>query len=275
MFEVVLRERLAENIVSLTIKAPLIVKKVKAGQFVILRLDERGERIPLTVVSSDSSNNTIRIIVQETGKTTMKFGKLRVGDAIRDIVGPLGNATEVKKYGHVLVVGGGVGLAEAYPVTQAFKKAKNKVSVIIGAQNKDLLILEDAFKQVCDVLYICTDDGSKGHKGFVTEVLNELLESGERIDLVYTVGPPVMMKKVAELTRPHAIHTIASLNTTMVDGTGMCGSCRVTVNGETKFACIDGPEFDAHKIDFTELLERQKLYQEKERISLQKYLREK
>jgi NAD(P)H-flavin reductase len=275
MFEVVLRERLAENIVSLTIKAPLIVKKVKAGQFVILRLDKRGERIPLTVVSIDASDNTIRIIVQETGKTTMKFGKLRVGDAIRDIVGPLGNATDVKKYGHVLVVGGGVGLAEAYPVTQAFKKAKNKVTVIIGAQNKDLLILEDALKRVCDVLHICTDDGSKGRKGFVTEVLNDLLASDDPIDLVYTVGPPIMMKKVAELTLPHNIHTIASLNTTMVDGTGMCGACRVTVNGETKFACIDGPEFDAHKIDFPELLERQKLYQEKERLSLQKYLREK
>lgn len=274
MFKVLSKEKLAENVVSMLVEAPFVAKKAKPGQFVILRVDERGERIPLTVVSVDESKDAIHLIFQEVGKTTLKLGRLTVGEYIADLVGPLGRPTEVKHYGHVVMIGGGVGIAEAYPVAKALKSAGNKVTGIIGARSKDLLILEDEMRQVCNTLYVCTDDGSRGRKGFVTEVLKELLEEGEPINLVYAIGPAIMMKIVAELTRPYRVHTMVSLNPIMVDGTGMCGSCRVTVGGETKFACVDGPEFDAHEVDFQELMARQRMYIDKERMALEKYLKE-
>ncbi|MBS7644979.1 MAG: sulfide/dihydroorotate dehydrogenase-like FAD/NAD-binding protein [Candidatus Bathyarchaeia archaeon] len=274
MFKILSKERLAENVVSMLVEAPLIAGKAKPGQFVILRVDEKGERIPLTVVSVDESGKAIRLIFQEVGKTTTKLGRLRPGEYISDLVGPLGRPTEVKSYGHVVVIGGGVGVAEAYPVAKALKSAGNRVTAIIGARSKDLLILEDEMREVCDSLHVCTDDGSKGRKGFVTDVLKELLEGNTPINLVYAIGPAVMMKVVADLTRPYGVHTMVSLNPIMVDGTGMCGACRVTVGGETRFVCVDGPEFDAHMVDFQELMTRQRMYLDKEKMALEKYLRE-
>lgn len=274
MFKILERERLAKNVISILVNAPLVARKAKPGQFVILRVDEKGERIPLTIVGRDESGDAIRLIFQEVGKTTMKLGRLKVGEHITDLVGPLGKPTEIRYYGNVVIIGGGVGVAEAYPVAKALKSAGNKVIGIIGARSKDLLILEDEMRRVCDLFYVCTDDGSKGRKGFVTEVLKELLEGGEPIDLVYAIGPAIMMKIIAELTRPYRIHTVVSLNPIMVDGTGMCGSCRVTIGGETKFACVDGPEFDAHEVDFQELMARQTTYIDKERMALEKYMKE-
>ena len=274
MFRILSKERLAENVVSILVEAPLIARKAKPGQFVILRVDEEGERIPLTVVSVDEPGKAIRLIFQEVGKTTMKLGRLRPGEYISDLVGPLGKPTEAGNYGHVVIIGGGVGVAEAYPVAKAMKTAGNKVTAIIGARSKDLLILEDEMRRICDSLHVCTDDGSKGRKGFVTDVLKELLEEVTPIDLVYAIGPAIMMKIVADITRPYGVRTMVSLNPIMVDGTGMCGACRVTVGGETRFACVDGPEFDAHMVDFQELMARQRMYLDKERIALEKYLRE-
>jgi len=273
MFKVLSKERLAEKVVSLLVEAPLIAGKAKPGQFVILRVDEEGERIPLTIVSVDDSRGAIRLIFQEVGRTTMKLGRLKVGGYISDMVGPLGKPTEVRNHGHVVIVGGGVGVAEAYPVAEAFKSAGNRVTAIIGARSKDLLILEDEMRRVCDSLYVCTDDGSKGRRGFVTEVLKELLEGDTPINLVYAIGPAIMMKIVADLTRPYGVHTMVSLNPIMVDGTGMCGACRVTVGGQTRFACVDGPEFDAHMVDFQELMARQRMYLDKEKRALEEYLR--
>ncbi|MEM2123058.1 MAG: sulfide/dihydroorotate dehydrogenase-like FAD/NAD-binding protein [Candidatus Bathyarchaeia archaeon] len=274
MFKVLSRERLAENVVSLLVEAHLIAGKAKPGQFVILRVDDEGERIPLTVVSVDESRKAIKLIFQEVGKTTIKLGRLNPGEFISDLVGPLGKPTDVKNYGHIVVVGGGVGVAEAYPVAKAFKSAGNRVTAIIGARSGGLLILEDEMRHVCDSLQVCTDDGSRGRKGFVTEVLKELLEGGSPINLVYAIGPAIMMKIVADLTRPYRVHTMVSLNPIMVDGTGMCGACRVTVGGETRFACVDGPEFDAHLVDFQELMARQRIYLDKEKLALERYLGE-
>jgi len=271
-FMVLSKEELAPQIKRIVVSAPLIAKKAKAGQFVILRVDERGERFPLTLVDWNPDKGTITLIFQEVGVSTRKLEKLNSGDYIEDIVGPLGNPTEIDKYGHVAVVGGGVGTALIYPWVRSLKKAGNHVTTIIGARSANLLLLERELSELSDEIYISTDDGTKGVKGFTSDVLKSLLEKGEKFNLVMAAGPVPMMRAIAEVTRPYGIKTIVSLNPIMVDGTGMCGGCRVTVGGETKFACVDGPEFDAHKVDFRELMNRLRTYQEEERIAFQRLI---
>ncbi|MBN3038908.1 MAG: sulfide/dihydroorotate dehydrogenase-like FAD/NAD-binding protein [Candidatus Omnitrophica bacterium] len=256
MNQILKKEKLAENIKKITIEAPEIAAKAQAGQFVSLIVDKKGERIPLTIVESDRQKGTITLIFLEVGKTTFKLGKLEKGDNIVSLLGPLGKPTHIDRLGTVVTVGGGVGIAEVFPVTRAFKEAHNDVISIIGARSKNLLILEEPLRQVSDKLFVTTDDGSYGQKGFVSDVLKELLERQTKIDLVYAVGPVPMMRVVCEVTRPYKIKTLVSLNPIMVDATGMCGSCRVNVGGETKFGCVDGPEFDGHLVDFVELQKR-------------------
>jgi len=268
-FEVLSKKELAPEIKRVVVSAPLVAKKAQVGQFVILRVDERGERFPLTLVDWNPHEGTITLIFQEVGVSTKKLGKLQVGDYIEDIVGPLGNPTEIEKYGDVVVVGGGVGTALIYPWVKALKEAGNHVISILGARTTGLLLLEEELRKVSDELYISTDDGSKGVKGFTSDVLKSLLEQGRRFDLVMAAGPVPMMRAVAEVTRPYKIKTVVSLNPIMVDGTGMCGGCRVTVGGETKFACVDGPEFDAHQVDFRELMNRLRTYREEEAKAVQ------
>jgi len=252
------------RIVRISVEAVGIARKAKAGQFVVLMTSEKGERVPLTIVGVDNKKGTIVLIFQEAGLTTKLLGQLNVGDSLYSLVGPLGHATEIKKYGKVIIVGGGVGIAEIYPVAQAFKQAGNKVTMILGARTKDILILEKELKEASDSLLIATDDGSYGKKGFTTDVLRELLAQ-DTYDLVYAVGPIPMMRNVAKTTRASGVKTMVSLNALMVDGTGMCGCCRVTVGGKTKFSCVDGPEFDAQLVDWDELLKRNAIYQENEK----------
>ncbi|RLI35780.1 sulfide/dihydroorotate dehydrogenase-like FAD/NAD-binding protein [Candidatus Bathyarchaeota archaeon] len=268
-FQVLEKETLAPGIKRMVISAPLIAEKAKVGQFVILRVDEYGERFPLTLVEWDEEKGTITVIFQEVGVSTKKLGSLKVGDQIRDIVGPLGNPSEIRYYGDVAVVGGGVGTALVYPQAKALKEAGNRVTTILGARTAELLLLERELAEISDELYISTDDGTKGFKGFTSDVLKKLLEGGRRFDYVFAVGPAPMLRAVAEVTRPYKIKTVASLNPIMVDGTGMCGACRVTVGGEVKFACVDGPEFDAHQVDFRELMNRLHAYVDKEREALE------
>lgn len=255
-FMILSKESLAPDIKRYVVSAPLIAKKAQTGQFVILRVDETGERFPLTLVDWDPEEGTIILIFQEVGVSTKKLGKLRVGDYIEDMVGPLGNPTEIEKYGEVVVIGGGVGTALIYPWIRALKEAGNRVVTILGGRTANLLLLEDDLRALSNELHITTNDGSKGVKGFTTHVLSSFLEEGRKVDLVLAAGPVPMMRAVAEVTRPYRLKTVVSLNPIMVDGTGMCGGCRVTVGGETKFACVDGPEFDAHKVDFRELVNR-------------------
>jgi len=263
-FEILQKEVLAPGIKRFIISASLIAEKAKVGQFIIVRVDERGERFPLTLVDWNPVEGSVTVVVQEVGVSTKKLGRLEVGHRILDIVGPLGNPAEIKKYGETVVVGGGVGGALAYPRIKALKGAGNRVISIIGAKTKDLLILEKEIEEISDELYVSTDDGSKGYRGFVSDVLKNLLSQGRKVDFVFAVGPALMMRSVAEVTRPHGIETVVSLNPIMIDGTGMCGGCRVMVGGETKFTCVDGPEFDAHSVDFTELIARQQIYLEEE-----------
>ena len=253
----ILAESKDTRVVRMEIAAPLIAKKVRPGQFVVIIVNEKGERIPLTVVDANENSGSITLIFQELGFTTKLLGKLNPGDSLYALTGPLGHATEIKKYGKVILVGGGVGIAEIYPVAKALKKAGNKVITIIGARTKGLLILESELKKISNELYVTTDDGSHGTKGFVTDILK-----GLRGDLVYAVGPIPMMRKVSEVSNQK---TLVSLNTLMVDATGMCGCCRVSVGGDTKFACVDGPEFDGHKVDWNELENRSRIYLEKEK----------
>jgi len=257
---------LAPSIKMFKVKAPEIAKKYKAGQFVILRVHEKGERIPLTIADADEKEGTITVISQEVGKTTTALGQLRRGDRVPDLVGPLGKPSEVEHFGQVVVIGGGVGTAVAYPEARALKRAGNRLISIIGARSRDLLILEDEMRKISDELHITTDDGSKGHHGFVTDVLKQLIEKQIKIDRVVAIGPAIMMKAVANLTRPHRIKTVVSLNPIMVDGTGMCGACRVSVAGQTKFACVDGPSFDGHEVDFDLLMARLRMYLDQEKI---------
>ncbi|MDQ1279803.1 MAG: hypothetical protein QG670_1065 [Thermoproteota archaeon] len=271
MFNITEKKLLASNIKLIKVYAPLISKKNKPGQFVVLRIDESGERIPLTIVDSDPKEGLITLIFQEAGKTTAKLGQLKEGDVIHDILGPLGNPSEIKTYGQVVIIGGGVGTAVAYPEAKALKTVGNRVITIIGARNKDLLILEDEMKTLSDEFYITTDDGSKGHHGFVTDVLKKLIEEKRKIDLVVAIGPTVMMRAIAGITRPYNIKTLVSLNPIMIDGTGMCGGCRVTVGNSTKFVCVDGPEFDGHLVDFDQLLTRQRIYLDDEIKALKLY----
>ena len=263
-FKVISIEELAPNIKRIVVHAPLIASKAQAGQFVILRVDEYGERFPLTLVDWKPAEGLITLIFQEVGVSTKKLGSLKAGDCIMDVIGPLGNPTEIKNYGTVAVIGGGVGTALIYPWIRALKSCGNRVITILGARTESLLLLEDDLRAVSDEIHISTDDGSKGIKGFTSDVLKNLISEGKRFDLVMAAGPVPMMRAVAEVTRPYKIKTIVSLNPIMVDGTGMCGACRVKVGGEIKFACVDGPEFDAHKVDFRQLMNRLRFYREEE-----------
>jgi len=267
-FRVITKERLAPGIKRMVISAPLIAKKAKVGQFVIIRVDEYGERFPLTLVDWNVEKGMVTLIFQEVGVSTKKLGMLQVGDCIKDVFGPLGNPSEIRRYGDVAVVGGGVGTALMYPQVKALKEAGNKVTSILGARTAELLLLERELRELSDELYVSTDDGSKGYKGFTSDVLKSLLEQGRKFDYVFAVGPTPMMRAIAEVTRPYGIKTVVSLNPIMVDGTGMCGTCRVTVGGETKFACVDGPEFDAHEVDFRELMNRLRTYLDEEKRAL-------
>jgi ferredoxin/flavodoxin---NADP+ reductase len=259
---------IAPNIKRFTIEAPKIALKRKAGQFVIIRINEVGERIPLTIADSDSEKGTIDIIVHGIGKTTKELNDLKSGDYILDVVGPLGKASHIENFGTAISIGGGVGTAIAYPTAVALKQAGNHTISIIGGRTKEFVILEDEMKKVCDEVYVTTDDGSYGKHGFVTDQLKELIEK-RKIDFVLAIGPIPMMKAVADLTREKGIQTVVSLNPIMVDGTGMCGGCRATVDNKTVFVCVDGPEFDAHKVDFKTLMTRNQSYLMAEKESLE------
>jgi ferredoxin--NADP+ reductase len=263
-YKILNKDVLAPEIKRLKVSAPYIAKKSQAGQFVILRIDEVGERFPLTLADWDKKEGTITLIFQEVGVSTRKLGNLSVGNFITDIVGPLGCSTEIEEYGTVAVIGGGVGTALIYPWVRSLKKVGNKIITIVGARTSNLLLLEKELKNLSNEYYISTDDGSKGRKGFTSDILKELLEKKISLDLVMAAGPVPMMKVIAEVTRPYGIRTIVSLNPIMVDGTGMCGGCRVSVGGETKFACVDGPEFDAHIVNFRELTARLRTYKDEE-----------
>ncbi len=273
MFRIVKAAVIAPGIKRFLVEAPRIARKHQAGQFVILRLDEHGERIPLTIESSDQEQGTISIVVQAVGKTTYQLNAMNEGEWIRDVVGPLGKASVIKNFGTVVIVGGGVGTALAYPTTVALKRAGNRILTILGGRHRDLVILEEEMRLVSDELYVTTDDGSYGHKGLVTDKLQELMAGEEIIAMVLAVGPVPMMKAVADLTKEKGIHTIVSLNPIMIDGTGMCGGCRVLVGGKTQFACVDGPEFDAHDVNFEVLMQRNRIYKEAEKRSLEDYQR--
>jgi len=271
MFKIVKREEMAKGTVVLNeIEAPLIAKKALPGQFVILKANETGERIPLTMAETDPEKGTITIIYMVVGKSTALFKDLKVGDGYQDVIGPLGKATHLEKVGRVVCVGGGTGVAVLHPITRALKEIGNHVICIIGARNKDLLMLEDKMKAASHDLRICTDDGSYGHHGFVTDVLKEVLEEGD-IQLCVAIGPVPMMKFVSKMTKEYNVKTMVSLNPIMVDGTGMCGGCRVSVGGKTKFACVDGPEFDGHEVDYDELTLRLQAYAEDEKASYDAY----
>ena len=264
MYKIVRKKELNSAVTLMEIEAPYVAKKAKAGQFIIFRVDEKGERVPLTIAGFDREKGTVTIIFQKVGFSTTALGALNEGDYIHDFVGPLGRPTEVENKKRVCVVGGGVGCAIALPAAKAFLEAGAIVDVIIGFRNKDIVILEDEFKQASTNLYLMTDDGSYGEKGFGTVKLQQLLESGIQYDEVLAIGPVPMMKFVCKTTEPFGVRTMVSLNPIMVDGTGMCGGCRVTVGGETKFACVDGPEFDGHKVDFAELMSRNVTYRDRE-----------
>ena len=267
MYRIVSAIFLAENIKKFEIEAPRIAKKRKAGQFVMLRIEANGERIPLTIADSDPEKGTITIIAQGAGKSTRELNRKEAGDTIADVVGPLGTPSHIENFGTAVSIGGGVGTAIAYPTAAALKQAGNYVITINGARNKDLVILEKEMKAVSDEAYITTDDGSYGFNGFVTQKLQELIDSGRKIDFVLAIGPIPMMRAVAEVTRPYNIRTMVSLNPIMIDGTGMCGGCRVTVDDQIKFACVDGPEFDAHLVDFKNLSDRNRIYLHEEKQS--------
>jgi len=259
------KKKLSETVFQMRIDAPLIARERKAGQFIILQLcEDYGERIPLTIADADPDEGSITLIFQAVGKTTLKLAEMNIGDDVAALVGPLGTPTHVEKFGTVVCVGGGIGVAPLHPIAQAMKEAGNKVIIIMGARNKELMILEDEMRAIADELIICTDDGSYGRKCLVTEPLKELCEQEPKPELVVAIGPPIMMKFCAETTRPYAVPTQVSLNTIMVDGTGMCGGCRVTVGDETKFVCVDGPEFDGHLVDFDNMINRLSSYKKQE-----------
>ena len=274
MFEILKRSEMANGTVVLNeISAPKIAKNAKPGQFVILKANETGERIPLTMAETDAKKGTITIIYQVVGKSTALFKSLQVGEKFQDIIGPLGQPTHLEKLGKVVCVGGGTGVAVVHPITRGLKEMGNHVYAIIGARTRDLIIMEDKMKAASHDLRVCTDDGSYGHHGFVTDVLREILEK-EDIKLVVGIGPVPMMKFLCKLTEEFGVKTLVSLNAIMVDGTGMCGCCRVSVDGETRFACVDGPEFDGHKVDFDELAKRLDAYKEEEKLAYERYLEE-
>jgi ferredoxin/flavodoxin---NADP+ reductase len=270
MPQIISAKFLAPNIKRFDIFSPKIAQRRKAGQFVIIRIDDSGERIPLTIADSDTKNGTITIIVQGVGRTTMELNMLEAGDTILDVVGPLGKPSEIEHFGTAVSIGGGVGTAIAFPTAVALKEAGNNTISIIGGRTKEFVILEDEMRKVCDEVYVTTDDGSYGKKGFVTDQLKELIHS-KKIDFVLAIGPIPMMKAVAEVTRDKNIKTVVSLNPVMVDGTGMCGGCRATVDNKTVFVCVEGPEFDAHKVDFETLERRNRTYRKDEIVGLEKF----
>lgn len=269
VYRILEKHRLAEKVFRLTVEAPLIARERSAGQFVILQLDGNfGERIPLTIADADGEKGTITLIFQEVGKTTYRLANLEAGDTIANVLGPLGQPTHIENFGHVVAVGGGIGVAPLHPIVEALKAAGNKLTVIMGARTRELVIMEEEMKALADELIICTDDGSYGRKALVTEPLKELCEGPQKPDLAVAIGPPIMMKFAAETTRPFEVPTVVSLNTIMVDGTGMCGGCRVSVGGETKFVCVDGPEFDGHLVDFDNMMRRLGAYKGQEERKL-------
>ena len=271
MYKILVKQDLAPKIYLFKVAAPEVAAKAKAGQFVIIRIDETGERIPLTLADWDTKDGTVTVVVMEVGTTSAKLALLQEGDSITDLVGPLGLPSHVDKYGIVVCVAGGVGVAPITPITRALKQNGNKIISILGARRKDLIFWEDELRSVSDRLIITTDDGSYDRKGLVTEPLKELLESGKKIDRVIAIGPSIMMKFCSKTTEPFGVKTIVSLNTIMVDGTGMCGCCRVSVGGMTKFTCVDGPEFDGHQVDWDLLLARQCIYLEEEKQSMEQW----
>ena len=267
MFKIASKRQLNEAVTLMEVEAPYIATKARAGQFIIFRIDEYGERIPLTIADTDPERGTVTIIFQAVGTSTKTLALMNEGDYIADFVGPLGTATEIEGYKNVCVVGGGVGCAIAYPSAKALHNAGAHVDMIAGFRNKDIVILEDEMRAVSDNLYVTTDDGSYGEKGFVTNKLQALIDAGNKYDLVIAIGPIPMMKFLSEVTRPYGIKTLVSLNPIMIDGTGMCGGCRVTVGGKIRFACVDGPDFDGHEVDFDELMRRNSYYKAQERES--------
>lgn len=269
MFRIEKAEQIADKVYQIWVRAPHVAHHARAGQFVIFRIDEKGERIPLTISAIDG--DAFRVIFMAVGKTTTHLSVLKAGDSILDVAGPLGKPSEIKKYGTCVVVGGGVGTASLPIIAREARAVGNRVIGIVGARNASLLILEEEMSSACDELLISTDDGSKGFHGFAADLLKQVI-AREKVDCVWIIGPAIMMKVTCEATRTAGIPTYVSLNPVMVDGTGMCGSCRVTVGGETKFACVDGPEFDAHKVDFNGLMQRLRMYQPEEKESLERYL---
>lgn len=282
LYKIIKKEKMAEGIDRFFIKAPLIAEKAEPGQFVVIRINEEGERIPLTIADYDRKNGIISVVSMRVGKTTTLLSSLKQGDGIQDVVGPLGNASEIKNFGKVICIGGGVGIAPVFPITRELKKQGNYIISIIGARSRDLLILKEEMKNVSDELYICSDDGSIGYHGFVSGFLKDYLDKSlsdkkdKKISIarVIAVGPAQMMAAVAGVTGPPGIKTIVSLNSIMVDGTGMCGACRVEIGGKTKFVCVDGPEFDAHQVNFNLLLSRQKIYCDDEGVCFDLYKHE-
>jgi len=269
--EILTKRVLATGVKEFVVASPVIARKALAGQFIVLRIDEYGERIPLTIAETDPGKGTVTIIFLEVGKTTKQLGALKVGDKLMDFIGPLGKPTHIENYGTVVAIGGGVGIPAVLPIARALKANGNRVIGITGARRKDLLILEDEMRGACHELLVTTDDGSYGMKGVVTDALKKLIADGTKIDLVVAVGPAIMMKFVALTTKPHHLKTLVSLNSVMVDGTGMCGACRVTVGSKTRFVCVDGPDFDGHEVNFDELMVRQKMYLSQEKESLARY----
>ena len=265
MNNIVGRRQLSDDVFELRVEAPLISSERKPGQFIILQLDtDFGERIPLTIADADLTEGTITLIFQAVGSTTHRLAALEVGDSIENLLGPLGTPTHIENFGHVVCVGGGIGVAPLHPIAQGMKKAGNKVTIVMGARDKNLLILEDEMRAIADDLIVCTDDGSYGRKALVTEPLKEICEQEPKPNMVVAIGPPIMMKFCASTTLPYEVRTMVSLNTIMVDGTGMCGGCRVSVGGQTKFVCVDGPEFDGHKVDFNNMMLRLGAYKGQE-----------
>jgi ferredoxin--NADP+ reductase len=263
---------LAPDVKLFRIEAPRVARKRRAGQFVMLRVHEEGERIPITIADSDAERGDITIVVQGIGKTTKLLNSLETGDSILDVVGPLGQPSEVENFGTACVIGGGVGAAIAYPTAVALKQEGNHVISILGGRNRELVVLEDEIRAASDQVIVTTDDGSYGQKGLVTDALQKLIDDGVKIDYVLAIGPIPMMRAVAETTRPHGIKTVVSLNSIMIDGTGMCGGCRVSIDGKSEFACVDGPEFDAHRVDFDVMRNRNAMYRDKETEALQRFM---
>jgi ferredoxin--NADP+ reductase len=271
MYKILHKEVLSEAVKLFIVAAPLVASKAKAGQFVIVRVNETGERIPLTIADFNASDGTITLIFQEVGKSTMQMGLLEVGDAFENVVGPLGHATEIENFGKVILAAGGVGIAPMFPIARALKQAGNQIITIIGARTRSLIFWEDRMRSYSDELIICTDDCSYGRKGVVTEPLKEILDKSKDIARVWAIGPGIMMKFVSQTTRPFNIPTIVSLNTIMVDGTGMCGGCRVVMDNGAQFVCVDGPEFDGHRVDWDNMMSRLSFYKEDERLSMERW----